>query len=200
MAEDPLAPVMVDLQAQGMTLGQIAARTGLTEAQCHARIQDYLDSSESSLSVTQLRKLQRRRLERIMAALDEQVQAGDLLTQGKNVKNLIDAIEQITELEDLKKDRLRDEQVRLTQAQTLMILDSMGLLQAGMLPGVLEWLAGRLPPQMMDGLREDFTVWWNEQFPSRAADAVEQRSSAMVQMGTGAGPVELMTGESDGQS
>src|SRR5688572_7563462 len=86
---DSLAQAMVDLSAQGLTLAQVAAKVGMDEASVHRRMTAYLESQATSLSVVQMRMLQLRRLEHIIGALWEQVMAGDLLTQGRNVKNLI---------------------------------------------------------------------------------------------------------------
>lgn len=182
---DSLAQAMVDLSARGMTLGQIAAKVGLAEPVVHERMTSYLENQATTMSVVQMRMLQLRRLERIMNAIDDQVMGGDLLTQGRNVKNLIDVIREVTDLMDLKKDRLRDEQVRLTQAQTMMVLGSLGLPQ--------EVLLGELLSSWVDPARaEEFQEFWNRRFPELAAEGVEAHMEAMVQVGQGAGPLELM--------
>ena len=184
-APDSLAQVMVDLAARGMTLGQISAKTGLAEPVVHERMTRYLENQSTTMSVVQMRMLQLRRLERIMNAIDEQVMGGDLLTQGRNVKNLIDVIREVTELMDLKKDRLRDEQVRLTQAQTMMVLRSLGVPQ--------EILLGELIAQwVIPEKTEEFRQFWNTRFPELAARGVEENMAAMVQVGGGIdGPVML---------
>lgn len=182
---DSLAQVMVDLAARGMTLAQISAKVGLPEPVCHERMTSFLENQATGMSVVQMRMLQLRRLERILDALDDQVMGGDLLTQGRNVKNIIDTIREITELMDLKKDRLRDEQVRLTQAQTALVLRSLGVPQRVLLG---ELLAGWIE----ESRQEEFTEFWNQRFPELAAQGVEENAEAMVQMGSGAGPIELM--------
>lgn len=182
---DSLAQVMVDLSARGMTLAQVALKTGLSPEACHQRMARYLENQASNMSAVQMRMLQLRRLERILDALDDQVMGGDLLTQGRNVKNVIDVLREITDLMDLKKDRLRDEQVRLTQAHTALVLRSLGVPQTVLLQELLvSWIA--------DDKQEDFRDYWNTRFPELAAQGVEQNSAAMVQMGSGAGPVELL--------
>lgn len=188
MKYDRLAQVMVDLTAQGMDLEEVASRAGVSIEECQQRMTDHLEQVASSISVVQMRMIQLRRMEHIIGALWGQVMSGDFATQGRNVKNLIDVIREITELLDLKKDRLRDEQVRLTQAQTLMILDAMGLVQKGMLSGILEWIP--------EHRHEDFVLWWNEKFPEMAADSVDKKSEAFIQVGQGSGPVELKSGPS----
>lgn len=184
-SRDSLAQVMVDLSARGMTLGQIASKVGLPEPVAHERMAAYLENQATSMSVVQMRMLQLRRLERILDALDDQVMGGDLLTQGRNVKNVIDVLREITDLMDLKKDRLRDEQVRLTQAQTALVLRSLGVPQQVLLG---EILSSWVPEDRADEFRE----FWNRRFPELAAQGVEENMAATVQVGGGAsGPVQL---------
>lgn len=182
---DSLAQVMVDLAAKGFTLGQISAKTGLAEYVVHERMTSYLENQATSMSIVQMRMLQLRRLERIMGALDDQVMGGDLLTQGRNMKNLIDVIREVTELMDLKKDRLRDEQVRLTQAQTALVLKSIGVPQEILLGEILSsWVP--------DDRAEEFRQFWNTRFPELAAQGIEENMAAIVQVGGGVeGPVQL---------
>lgn len=183
MAHDSLAQVMVEYAAQGMTLAQIAARTGMEIEAVHERMTSYLENQATSMSVTQMRMLQLNRLERIIGALWEQVMAGDLATQGRNVKNMIETIREITELMDLKKDRLRDEQVRLTQAQTQLVTASIDVIRINM----LEKITSILPEES----RELVEQAWNQSFPAVAADAIASNRAATVKMGAGAGPIEL---------
>lgn len=183
MAHDSLAQVMVEYAAQGKTLAQIAASTGMEIEAVHERMTSFLESQATSMSVTQMRMLQLNRLERIIGALWEQVMAGDLLTQGRNVKNMIETIREITELMDLKKDRLRDEQVRLTQAQTQLVTASIDVIRINM----LEKITSILPEES----RELVEQAWNQSFPAIAADAIASNRAATVKMGAGAGPIEL---------
>jgi transcriptional regulator with XRE-family HTH domain len=183
MAHDSLAQVMVDYAAQGMTLAQIAARTGMDIEHVHERMNSYLENQATSMSIVQMRMLQLARLERILGALWEQVMAGDLLTQGRNAKNLIETVREITELMDLKKDRLRDEQIRLTQAQTQLVTTAIEAVRIGMLEKVVELLP--------EESREAVEQMWGEVFPAMAADAIARNAGAIVKMGGGAGPVEL---------
>lgn len=180
---DSLAQVMVDYAAQGMTLAQIAARTGMEIEAVHERMNAYLENQATGMSIVQMRMLQLARLERILGALWEQVMAGDLLTQGRNAKNLIETVREITELMDLKKDRLRDEQIRLTQAQTQLVTTAIEAVRVGMLEKVMELLP--------EESREAVELMWGEVFPAMAADAIARNRSAIVKMGGGAGPVEL---------
>jgi hypothetical protein len=182
---DSLAQGMVDLAARGMTLVQISAKVGLDVPVIHERMAKYLEDQATSMSVVQMRMLQLRRLERILDAIDDQVMGGDLLTQGRNVKNLIETIREITDLMDLKKDRLRDEQVRLTQAQTALVLRSLGVPQTVLLAELLSaWIA--------EERADEFREYWNTRFPELAAQGVEENHEALVQVGGGvSGPVEL---------
>lgn len=186
---DSIAQVMVDLTAQGLTLAQVSAKVGLPPEVCHKRMTAYLEDVSSSMSVVQMRMIQLRRLEHIISALWDQVMAGDLMTQGRNVKNLIEVIREITELMDLKKDRLRDEQVRLTQAQTQMVMTAVDAVRLGMLERVIA-IAG-------EERRDEISSMWHEQFAEVAAQAIEDNSEAAVRMGAGAGPVELLPAEAD---
>lgn len=183
MAHDSLAQAMVDYASQGMTLAQIAARVGLDIEVVHERMTSYLESQATSMSVVQMRMLQLNRLERVIQALWDQVMAGDLMTQGRNVKNMIDTIREITELMDLKKDRLRDEQVRLTQAQTQLITTAIDAIRVGMLEKILEVLP--------EESKEAVEIVWNTVFPAMVADTIARNKAAIVKMGEGAGPVEL---------
>jgi hypothetical protein len=184
MAHDSLAQVMVDYAAQGMTLAQIAARTGMEIEAVHERMNAYLEDQATSMSLVQMRMLQLARLERILGALWQQVMDGDLLTQGRNAKNLIETVREITELMDLKKDRLRDEQIRLTQAQTQLVTTAIDAIRVGMLEKVVELLP--------EESREAVEQMWGEVFPAMAADAIARNSAAIVKVGGGnSGPVEL---------
>lgn len=184
MAHDSLAQVMVDYAAQGMTLAQIAARTGMEIEAVHERMNAYLEDQATSMSIVQMRMLQLARLERILGALWQQVMDGDLLTQGRNAKNLIETVREITELMDLKKDRLRDEQIRLTQAQTQLVTTAIDAIRVGMLEKVVDLLP--------EESREAVEQMWGEVFPAMAADAIARNSAAIVKVGGGStGPVEL---------
>lgn len=119
---DTLTEELVTLRAKGRTWAQIEAESGIPAAQAAAVVNDYLRQSYSDTSVTEARQMQIRRYEMLMGYLWEQVEAGDFLTQGKNTNNLITVIQQVSELLDLKKDRLRDEQIMLTQEQGGLIL------------------------------------------------------------------------------
>lgn len=190
MQIDNLAQAMVDEMARGKTLAQVAVKVGLPEAVVYERVKSFLDTSSGAWSTTHLRMLQLRRLERIMDALDEQVMSGDLLTQGRNIKNLIDTISQVSELMDLKKDRLRDEQVRLTQAQTMLVMGALGLPRTELLKELLmRWIP--------ENQHSEFTSFWEVRFPELAAQGIEQNQAARVLMGNGSGPLELLPVEDD---
>jgi len=181
---DSLAQALVDMSAQGMTLAQIAAKVGMTEAACHERMTSWLEKQATSMSVSQMRMLQLRRMEHIIGALWDQVMSGDLMTQGRNVKNMIDVIREITELMDLKKDRLRDEQVRLTQAQTQLVLAAVDAVRINLLDKVLSVVGEEHRPRLEQ--------MWHGEFSETAAQAIEEKSEAVIQVGLGAGPVELL--------
>jgi hypothetical protein len=132
------------------------------------------------------RQMQIRRLEMLMGYLWEQVEAGDFLTQGRNTTNLITVIQQVTELLDLKKDRLRDEQIRLTQEQGGLILIILQAVQSAVMNDVLNLLTaqsvynadtGKRGIEDITGFRtaleRDFGGW----FASAADKALEESGS-----------------------
>ena len=158
---DTLTEELVTLRAKGRTWAQIEVESGIPAAQAAARVQDYLRNSYSDTSVTEARQMQIRRLEMLMGYLWEQVEAGDFLTQGRNTANLITVIQQVTELLDLKKDRLRDEQIRLTQEQGGLILIILQAVQGTLLNDVLDLLTAQSAYNAETGKRgiEDITAF-----------------------------------------
>ena len=158
---DTLTEELVTLRAKGRTWAQIEVESGIPAAQAAVRVQDYLRNSYSDTSVTEARQMQIRRLEMLMGYLWEQVEAGDFLTQGRNTTNLITVIQQVTELLDLKKDRLRDEQIRLTQEQGGLILIILQAVQAQLLNDVLGLLTEQSEYNANTGKRgiEDITAF-----------------------------------------
>lgn len=158
---DTLTEELVTLRAKGRTWAQIEVESGIPAAQAAARVQDYLRNSYSDTSVTESRQMQIRRLEMLMGYLWEQVEAGDFLTQGRNTANLITVIQQVTELLDLKKDRLKDEQIRLTQEQGGLILIILQAVQASLLDNVLGLLSTASSYNAETGKRgiEDITAF-----------------------------------------
>lgn len=137
---DIFAEELVTLRAKGRTWAQIEAEAGVPAAQCAVLVQNYLNSSYSGTSVSDVRQLQIRRLEMLMGYLWEQVEAGDFLTQGRNTTNLINVIQQVTELLDLRKDRLRDEQIRLTQEQSGLLITMMDAIKVDVMDMLLNML------------------------------------------------------------
>lgn len=116
-----LVDLLVGLRARGMTWAQIEAETEIDAERAATLVQEYLTSNYGATTVAEQRMLQLRRLEQIANALWDQVMSGDRITEGKQTKNLLDTLNMITELLDLKKDRVRDELVQLTRAQTDLV-------------------------------------------------------------------------------
>ena len=116
-----LVDLLVGLRARGLTWAQIEAETEIDAERASVIVQEYLTSNYGASTVAEQRMLQLRRLEQIANALWDQVMSGDRITEGKQVKNLLDTLNMITELLDLKKDRVRDELVQLTKAQTDLV-------------------------------------------------------------------------------
>lgn len=176
-----LTEIMVDLRASGETFARIAGRTGYSAEECAQRVHNYLVSAYSSTSVNEMRMLQVIRLEKIMNALWSQVMGGDLALEGKGATNLIAAIDKVTELLDLKKDRLRDEQVILTRAQSGLLMAALDQVRLDMLDRVLE-LFGSEHLQ----LRQEVTTVWDGIFAEITEKAIGDNESTTVQIGPGA--------------
>ena len=185
-----LEQVMIDLAARGLTIPQISARTGLPEAVCYQRMTAALESDSSAYSTVQLRQLQVRRLEHVINALWDQVMDGDFQSQGRAAKNLTDAIREISELLDLKKDRLRDEQVRLTQAQTMLVVAAIEQVRVKTLVDVLEALP--------DAHHEAVKAMWDKSFAGHMAQSLEDQAEARVRMGSGSGELALLPAGAEG--
>lgn len=139
-----LTAEMVELLAQGKTYAQIADEVDMPAPEVHQRVRAYLHDAYGPLSIVEQRMLQMRRLERLLGALEDQVMGGDHLSEGKQTKNYLEVLNQITELMDLKRDRLRDEQVELTRAQTRMVYEVIAGVRAQVQARVLTELR-RLP-------------------------------------------------------
>jgi hypothetical protein len=133
-----LAEEITKKRAQGLTWAQIEVEVGLPAAECASIAGHYLRSAYNGTSITDARQLQIMRLEMLMQMLYKQVEDGDLLTQGRQTANLIATINQVTELLDLKKDRLRDEQIRLSQEQGGLILHIVEVIKQTVIDSVLQ--------------------------------------------------------------
>src|SRR5690625_7041246 len=68
-----------------------------------------------------MRYLSLARMERLLAILWTQVEAGDFATEGKQTTNVIKVIDQINELMALNKNPLAEAKIELTKAQTNLI-------------------------------------------------------------------------------
>src|SRR5690625_7985841 len=68
-----------------------------------------------------MRYLSLARMERLLAILWTQVEAGDFATEGQQTTSVIKVIEQINELMAWNKDPLAEAQIELTKAQTNLI-------------------------------------------------------------------------------
>lgn len=133
-----LAEEMTKLRARGLTWAQIEVETGIPAAECAPIVNTYLRKAHSGTSVLEARQLQIMRLEMLMEMLYSQVEDGDLLSQGRQTTNLIATINQVTELLDLRKDRLRDEQIRVTQEQGGLILHILKVVEMQIIETVLQ--------------------------------------------------------------
>jgi hypothetical protein len=180
---DTLTEELVTLRAKGRTWAQIEAESGIPAAQAAVRVQEYLRTSYTDTTVTDARQLQIRRLEMLMGYLWEQVEPGDFLTQGRNTTNLINVIQQVTDLLDLKSDRLRDAQIQLTQEQGGLILVLLQAVQATLMEDILSLLTAQSEYNANTGKRgiEDITGFratlerdWSGWFASAADKALDE--------------------------
>lgn len=194
-----LTEELVNLRAKGRTWMQIQIETGIPAQSAAVRVSDYLNGQYASTSIEEARQLQIRRLEMIMGYLYEQVAAGDFLTQGRHTTNLIATIQQVTELLDLKKDRLKDEQVRLTQEQTGLIGIILDEVRAAVLDMVMQLLTerstyhadtGKRSVDDVAGLRAVLERDWGGWFATAASNALEMASP---DNNSAAGPVTATT-------
>lgn len=212
-----LTEKMVDLRASGASFAQIAVKTGYPAEECAARVHDYLTAAYSSTSVVEMRMLQVRRLEMIMNALWQQVMQGDLVLEGKGAANLISAIDKVTELLDLKKDRLRDEQVQLTRAQSHLIMATLDQVRLEMLDRVLNMVKQSGAFTVSEGSEDSeynehnehnehnsalsavngfraiesvLTQSWDGVFAEVTERAMRENESVTIQMGPGAKEIE----------
>lgn len=182
-----LDQVMVDLAARGMNLSEISVRTGLPEQACYERIQAALERDASLYSTVQMRQLQVKRFEMVIGALWDQIQEGDFQSQGRAAKNFTDTVREISDLLDLKKDRLREEQIRLTQAQTMLVTATLDHVRVKTLADVLATL-----PESEHGKVKDM---WDRSFAGHAADSLEENAEKRIRMGPAAGELELLEAE-----
>jgi hypothetical protein len=175
---------MVEMRAGGHTFASIGKETGVEPAECAARVNEYLHSMYSTTSVVELRMLQLRRSEMVIGALWDQVMKGDLVLEGKGATNIINAITQITELMDLKKDRLRDEQVQLTRAQSYLLQSMLDKVRLDMLGTVLKMVEEHKanPLELIQKLNTE----WDGHFAMHAETAMLENESVTAQLGPGA--------------
>lgn len=183
---DVMAEELVTLRAKGRTWAQMEAESGLEAAQCAVLVQRYLQSNHSGTSVGEARQLQIRRLEMLMGYLWEQVEAGDFLTQGRNTTNLISVIQQVTELLDLRKDRLRDEQIKLTQEQSGLLVSIIDAIKLMVMDSLLNMLTdqsvyspetGQRSIPDLTAVRSKLEREWSGWFAIAADSALDEASA-----------------------
>lgn len=178
MRERELVDMLVGLRARGLNWYQIEKETGIDPAYAAMVVNDYLLSNYNRSSALEMRMLQLVRLESIVNALWPQVMSGDLITEGKQTKNLIDTLTTITELMELKKDRLRDEQVELTRVQKDMVHTMLAGVRDQMLSFVEDRLA-RLPRGDEEAvrIRREIADGWAARFAEVATEAMTANST-----------------------
>lgn len=181
-----LVDLLVGLRARGLTWAQIEAETEIDAERAATLVQEYLHSNYGAATVAEQRMLQLRRLEQIANALWDQVMAGDRITEGKQTKNLLDTLNMITELLDLKKDRVRDELVQLTRAQT----DLVRTVLIGARLSILDQLLDLVQSLPTSGTAEEFKALmrtrleagFSEIYAEASAKALEGDQSKVVRI------------------
>lgn len=182
---------MVEMRAAGHTFASIAGETGTPAAECANRVNEYLTRAYQSTSIIEMRMLQLRRSEMVINALWDQVMNGDLVLEGKGATNILNAITQITDLMDLKKDRLRDEQVQLTRAQTHLIQAMLDSVRISMLDNVLTMVEAHKDNPLM--LIQQLSAQWDGVFAQHVERAMVENDSVTAQIGPGAKEEEYRT-------
>lgn len=175
---------MVEQRARGKTFAQISVKMGIPAEECAARVHDYLTSAYSATSIVEMRMLQLRRFEMVIDALWDQVRQGDLVLEGKGATNLLNTMNHITELMDLKKDRLRDEQVQLTRAHTQLIMGTLDSVRLQMLDVVINMVRDHGDDPRV--LENRLAGTWDGVFADVTDKAMEENESMTIQMGPGA--------------
>lgn len=185
-----LIEMLVGYRAKGMTYAQIEAETQVAAAQAATMVREYLYENYGATSVAEQRLLQMRRLEAIISALWEQViEQGDVMTEGKQTKNLLDTLNMITELLDLKKDRVKDEIVQLTRAQTELVHLVMSEVRVRMLDQILEMVASAstkgTAEEVRAAIRTRLASEFSTVFAEVTARAIEERGQDTVTASVG---------------
>lgn len=182
-----LTAMMVEQRARGRTSSEISAKTGVPVAEVQRRVHEHLLDNYGAEDVAMQRMLMINRLERIIDALWDQVMEGDMATEGKQVKNLIDSMERLSKLMDLDKDRVRDELVQLTKAQTEMVHTMLAAMRTELAAKVMQAVqqvptTGE-PEEIKATVREridgGFSAWYAE----ASQKALEQADSTVVTVG-----------------
>lgn len=181
-----LVDLLVGLRARGLTWAQIETETEIDAERAATLVQEYLTSNYGASTVAEQRMLQLRRLEQIANALWDQVMSGDRITEGKQTKNLLDTLNMITELLDLKKDRVRDELVQLTRAQTDLVRTVLVQARMDILQQLLDMvhtlpLSGT-PEEMRSAFRVRLESGFSQIYAEASARALEGDQSKVVRI------------------
>src|SRR5690606_6586022 len=174
--------MLVSMRARGYTYAQIEAETSIDAAWAATQINAYLFENYGATSVAEQRMLQMRRLETIIGAPREQViEQGDFLTEGKQTKNLLDTLNMLTELLYLKTDRVQDEVVQLTPAQTGQVHLVRSEVRVRMLASLMAVAAGIEPSgsaeEVQAAIRTRIGAEFSTMFADATARAIEAKGS-----------------------
>jgi hypothetical protein len=183
-----LIELLVGLRARGKTWKQIEDETAIDAERASQLVQEYLVSSYGASTVAEQRMLQLRRMEHVVNALWDQVMTGDQLTEGKQTKNLLDTLNMITELLDLKKDRVRDELVQLTRAQTDLVRTTLLGARIDILNSLLDMVQA-LPvkgtgEEVKATMRMQLEAGFSQMYADAATKALEGDHSTVIKVGS----------------
>jgi len=185
-----MADTLVQMRVEGRVFTEIEAETGVDADTASQVVSAYLLDNYSVESVAEQRLLQLRRLEQIVGALWKQVMEGDFATEGKQTTNLINTLNSISDLLDLKKDRVRDEIVQLTRAQTEMVQACLDAARVHLLDSLLSMVASLPEDTDAAGIKDAMRTRLESAFSTVFADAAsnglrEAAAPKPVQIGQG---------------
>lgn len=169
-----LTAEMVNRRARGYDFVHIAEEFELSAAEVHQRVHAYLRDNFGAVNATEQRMLQLKRLEMLVNVLWDQVSKGDYLTEGKQTKNFIDALTEITNLMNLKHDPLRDELVELTRAQTEMLYTIIDAMREELRRGVVSVIRDLPDAADAQELRSVAAAKLESRFPAIYAEAADR--------------------------
>lgn len=188
-----LTETMTRMRARGYMPTQIAKELGLSVDEVQHRIREHLLNNYSAEDLAMQRMLMMTRLEGVMNALWDQVMEGDLATEGKQVKNLVDTIERFSKMLDLDKDRAHDELVQLRKAQIDLVHTVLAAVRTELLQrvnaAVQQVPTSGDPEEVKATIREQIDSGFSTWYADAATRALEQADTTVITL-DGSTPAE----------